>query len=366
MLKGIDISNWQAGINIDKVCKSVDFIICKATEGTDFTDKYCDGFIQSVVKNGKLFGFYHFAGSDDAVAEADYFIKECKGYFGKGIPVLDWETSQSVSWVNRFVRRVHDKTGVWPWIYANPWRFNQGGVEENCARWVASYPSVTSPTFGQAEKWRKPYAQGNVVCWQFCSDGRLTGYSGNLDLNIYYGDAESWNAYAGKSGASKPSTGGKPAKDKKVTVRYAFHVKGGEWLEEVVDFGSGSDGFAGLPFHEHDLFYAKVDRGTLQYQAMTDEDGWLLPVKKGDRNDTVNGCAGIEGHAITGLRIYYWTPKGEEHKQAWYRAQTTKREGWLPVCCDDGGTYEDYDGWAGMKGEPINRLQLKIDSKNPF
>ena len=366
MLRGIDISNWQAGIDTDKVYKSIDFVICKATEGIGFTDKQCDGFIQSAIKNGKLFGFYHFAGSNDAVKEADYFIKECKGYFGKGIPVLDWETNQSVSWVNKFVKRVHDKTGVWPWIYANPWRFNQGGVEENCARWVASYPSVTSPTFDQAEQWSTPYAQGNVVCWQFCSDGKLSGYGGNLDMNIYYGDAESWNAYAGKSEASKPSTDSKPAKDEAVTVRYAFHVKGGEWLEEVVNFGSGSDGFAGLPFHAHDLFYAKVDRGRLEYQAMTNEDGWLPPVKKGDKNDTVNGCAGIKGHAITGLRIYYWTPKGEKHKQAWYRAQTTKREDWLPVCCDDGGTYTDYDGWAGMKGEPIDRLQLKIDSKNPF
>ena len=42
MLRGIDISNWQAGLDADAVFPNVDFVICKATEGISFVDGYCD------------------------------------------------------------------------------------------------------------------------------------------------------------------------------------------------------------------------------------------------------------------------------------------------------------------------------------
>lgn len=193
MMRGIDISNWQSGTNIPFT--SVDFVICKATEGTGFVDAYCDGWVQSAKANGLCWGFYHFASSGGAVDEADWFIANCEGYFGEGVPVLDWEGAQSVQWANDFVRRVHDMTGVWPWIYARPEYFNQGGVEANCARWVAEWPNVTSPTFDMAQTWLPSETDGNVVAWQFCSDGYVAG-RGPLDCNLYYGDAASWALYA--------------------------------------------------------------------------------------------------------------------------------------------------------------------------
>ena len=196
MLRFIDISNWQGGMNLDAVLSSIEGVVCKATEGTGYVDPYCDGFIQTAIDAGKSWGFYHFAGDGDAAQEARFFMDNCEGYFGHGIPVLDWEGNQSVAWVNEFVNAVHSEKGVWPIVYANPWRFNQGGVDSNCARWVASYPEVVSPTFEQASGWEAPYADGNVVAWQFCSDGRIDGYAGNLDLDLFYGNADQWRAYA--------------------------------------------------------------------------------------------------------------------------------------------------------------------------
>ena len=200
MLRFIDISNWQEGLELSKLSPSPDAVVCKATEGLWFVDPCCDAFIQTAIAMGKPFGFYHFASSASATGEADFFIANCEGYFGCGIPVLDWEGEQSVAWVNEFVNRVHDVKGVWPWIYTNPWRFDQGGVEPNCMRWVASYPSVTSPTWEQAEGWDCPEAEGFVGAWQFCSDGKLAGYDGCLDLDLFYGDKEAWNKYAGRVG----------------------------------------------------------------------------------------------------------------------------------------------------------------------
>ena len=194
MLNFLDSSNWQGGYT--PALTGANAVIVKATEGTDYVDPYCDSIIQQCKSAGLPWGFYHFAGRGDATSEAAFYLDNCRNYFGQGIAVLDWEGNQGVEWVNAFVEYVHTQTGVWPWIYGNPWRFNQGGVNPNCARWVASYPDVASPTWDQAQGWDCPAADGNVVAWQFCSDGAVNGIAGNVDLDLFYGTKEQWQAYA--------------------------------------------------------------------------------------------------------------------------------------------------------------------------
>lgn len=128
--------------------------------------------------------------------------------FGEGVPVLDWEGDQGIDWVNEFVRVVHDQTGIWPWIYANPWRFNQGGVEPNCMRWIASYPDVLRPGLDY-DPGEPPETDGLVGCWQYASDGQVPGYAGNLDVNHFFGSVGAWQAYAGvpSTGAENKPTG---------------------------------------------------------------------------------------------------------------------------------------------------------------
>lgn len=208
MINFIDISSHQADLNLVAVSDSVQGVIVKATEGTSYVNAYCNRHYQQAKNANLLRGFYHFAGSSDPLAEAAFFYRNVLGYLHDGIPVLDWEGNQTVDWVNSFVRQFRNLTGIWPWIYANPWRFNQGGVEQNCARWVASYPEVLHPTFAQAASWKCPNADGNVVAWQFCSDGRLSGYNANLDCSVYYGDRESWLRYADSNSLGGSIAGG--------------------------------------------------------------------------------------------------------------------------------------------------------------
>lgn len=213
MLRFADISHHQydAGLRLSQIAGELDGLAVKATEGTSYVDPACDIYYQDAKRCGLLRAFYHFANFNSPSNEADFFIRNTENYFYEAVPVLDWEgcngEDQSVSWVNEFVRYIHDKMGVWPWIYGNPWRFNQGGVEPNCMRWLAQYPAVTSPTFEQAESWDCPTADGIVGAWQFCSDGRLEGYY-PLDLNLFYGSEAAWDAYAkGDSKLSPPETG---------------------------------------------------------------------------------------------------------------------------------------------------------------
>ena len=91
-INGIDISSWQRDINLSAV--KADFIIVKATEGIGYVDKSCDMLFQKALSLGKKLGFYHFArptANNDPIREADFFYENCKGYFGKAIPILDWE-----------------------------------------------------------------------------------------------------------------------------------------------------------------------------------------------------------------------------------------------------------------------------------
>ena len=112
-MQGIDISGWQAGIDLSKV--PCDFVIVKATQGVNFVSGSCDSQVQQAIALGKPFGFYHYVDGSGAQAEADFFIDHCAGYFGNGIPCIDWEKDENSAWCNtgylkQLVQRVIDRT----------------------------------------------------------------------------------------------------------------------------------------------------------------------------------------------------------------------------------------------------------------
>lgn len=255
VMYGVDISNHQGGIDIDNIIATTDFTIMKATEGNSFVDGWCDIWVQACRIAGHPWGFYHFARNNDAIAEADFFVDNTANYFGEGIPVLDWEDGQSVAWVNAFVERVHERTGVWPWIYANPWRFQMGGVNENCGRWVASYPGGTpSPE-------ECPAADGvPVCCWQFTSSP--------LDMNYFYGGIETWQAYVTGEGEFMPTK----EEIAEAVWQYWWDGEGGEYdncynkLSRVADEVTRTDDPTGRGYesttHDHVKWLAGAINGS--------------------------------------------------------------------------------------------------------
>lgn len=58
-MDGIDISAWQDTIDITKV--PCDFVIVKATEGTDYKNRFFAKHCDQVIKVGKLLGAFHYA-----------------------------------------------------------------------------------------------------------------------------------------------------------------------------------------------------------------------------------------------------------------------------------------------------------------
>ena len=213
MLKGIDISHHQKGIDLGAV--DTDFVICKATEGNGYTDEMCDTFYQKAKSLGKKLGVYHFARPDlgnTAEAEADWFIKETLGYHKEAMLILDWESGnlKDTTWARKWLDRVYSKTGVRPVIYmsASVMRSANWGdvVAGDYGLWVANYGSNDGTAQDSVfDKYPLKYWDFYAL-WQYTSVGRLNGYNGNLDLNYFSGDSSAWDKYAGGSpSSSKPS-----------------------------------------------------------------------------------------------------------------------------------------------------------------
>jgi len=169
----------------------------------------------------------------------------------------------------------------------------------------------------------------------------------------------------GGTGSAAVAPVASDAKTVVTDVTYALRSLNGGWLDSVTNFGSGDNGYAGIPNQQHDYLTVSVSHGSVKYRVKTAQDGWLGWVTGSNRNDLANGAAGVTGHAITGVQIVYNTPAGEAYQQAYYRSQTTQRAGWLGVCADD-GSIAGFDSWAGIDGEPLDRLQIKIAPSNPF
>lgn len=207
-LRGIDIASYQAGIDLSVV--PCDFVIVKATEGVNYVNPDCDRAVQQAIQLGKCWGTYHYVDGSGAVAEADYYVNNIRGYLGKGILCIDWESGSNRAWGNysyldALVSRVIERTGIKPLIYVQASAYTQTAAvaqRHDCGLWIAQYADMNATGYQDT-----PWNEGAYSCAirQYSSAGRLTGWNGNLDLDKFYGDANAWRKYAGASGAATPA-----------------------------------------------------------------------------------------------------------------------------------------------------------------
>lgn len=200
-MQGIDISNWQNGINLANV--PCDFVIIKATQGTSYVSPDFKRQIEQALSLGKYVGVYHYIGGQGAAGEAQHFYNNIKPYIGRVIICADWESEQNSQWGNEayldaFMKEINSRTGVPALIYASkssfPWSVASAN---NAGSWVAQYANYNATGYQD-----NPWNQGAYNCTirQYSSAGRLAGWGGNLDLNKSYIDGPTWMKYACPSG----------------------------------------------------------------------------------------------------------------------------------------------------------------------
>lgn len=248
-MNGIDISAWQgdAGIDLGKI--AYDFCIVKATEGTDYKNRYLTAHCDKVLNKKKLLGIYHYANGGDPQKEADSFLAYCKKYIGKAILVLDWEAKNNplfgvkdLEWCLQWCSYVQKKTGIKPIIYVQ--KSAMDAVKKaGYNLWVAQYPDYVETGY-QVHPWNE--GAYNCLIRQYTSVGKLSGYSGSLDLNKAYISAASWRKLAGRRAVSVLA---KPTAGKKSINTIAREVLVGRW-------GNGVDRKSRLTKAGYD--YAKV------------------------------------------------------------------------------------------------------------
>lgn len=222
-MRGVDVSNWQC--DIDTYVLDADFVVAGATWGIGGFNNMCltNGVNQSAnyqlgraMDNGKSIGVYHYAMGNDAVTEADFFVDNVAGYVGRALLALDWEADDNPqfgngAWIETWVRRVYDRTKVWPVVYTGSYSLSQltPYVREHCGVWVAQYASNV-PTGYQTVPWL--YGAYGEAMRQYTSNGEVPGYAGRLDLNYFRGARWQWDAYArGERDGGAPAPAPAPA-----------------------------------------------------------------------------------------------------------------------------------------------------------
>ena len=277
-MQGIDVSSWQPS-NITRLVDA-DLAVVKVTQATGYVNPSWRAQAQGAVDTGKALGLYHYAGGYNATAEADWFLAQIGDYVGRAVLVLDWESNQNSAWGNggwvlQFVQRIHDRTRVWPLVYVQASAIGQipQQVWDKCGLWAAQYANML-PTGYQSNPWN--YGAYGEAMRQYTSTGRLPGYSGNLDLNVFRGERWQWDAYAQGDGAKRPSaplpetTTGATGQQTTNTGRQCVVVQPGDSLSAIAARYGGTWGeWTGYASGNPGLIYAgeTVCRGTTQQTA---------------------------------------------------------------------------------------------------
>lgn len=194
--QGIDVSRWQGDINWSKVAKAKDFAIIRCTSGrSNALDSKYPANLRGALGQGLPIGVYRYGYATTvaaARAEAAAVLDAIDGY---DMPCGVWYDVEDASQrklkgatltaiIKAFCEAV-TAGGYQAGIYCNQdWYDNvlDTGALAEYPFWVARYGS------NDGRMHAKPNIDGALWGWQYTSKGKVSGISGNVDLDVMYGD----------------------------------------------------------------------------------------------------------------------------------------------------------------------------------
>jgi len=193
MIKGIDISQHNGNIDFSKVAKEVDFVIIRSSWGFYQEDSKFRIYANECERLNIPYGFYHYSYArnlDEAKCEVNGMINSIKNYNPTYPIIIDMEDADSwkrdngnptnqmyIDICNYFCNEL-ENNGYYAMIYANKdWLENKinSNMLDRYDKWLAQW--ANKPSYG------KQYG-----IWQYSSKGKISGISGNVDLDIAYKD----------------------------------------------------------------------------------------------------------------------------------------------------------------------------------
>lgn len=191
---GIDISSFQGKVDFKKLKESgVEFVMIRVggTRGID-TDYFIDEQFENNIINANKYGidagvyFYSYANSiESAKKDAKWVLKKIEDY-KIDLPIaFDWENWKYyndyhlsffglTSMAESFVDVIED-AGYQGMIYSSKTYLENIWLPSNKDIWLAHYTDKTN-------------YQGSYRMWQMCENGRVSGISNAVDIDILYLD----------------------------------------------------------------------------------------------------------------------------------------------------------------------------------
>jgi len=206
---GIDVSYYQGTINWTSVKNSgISYAFIRVSDGTGFHDPKFAANWAGTKAAGVIRGPYQFfRANQDVNAQADLMINSIINDYQLGDlpPVLDVEATNGMSAATiasrakQWVARVKAAVGVEPIIYTGFyfWRDSVGnpsGFSSN-PLWIAAYTS-SCPTI--------PSTWSRWTFWQYTDSGKVSGISGNVDMNRFNGSLDDLIVFAGGAVSMPP------------------------------------------------------------------------------------------------------------------------------------------------------------------
>ena len=189
--EGIDVSQWQGGINFEQVKNAgIDIVYIKSSEGANFVDPYFERNYENAKANGLQIGFYHFVtakNTQQAELQARFFASVISGKEVDCRLAMDFEQLEglSASQVNEisevFLSTLTSLTGKETVIYSDLSNAESIFSRELASRyplWLAYYGNYT-------ELARFNTSWSEWIGLQYSDTGRVAGINGYVDRDKF-------------------------------------------------------------------------------------------------------------------------------------------------------------------------------------
>lgn len=192
-VKGIDVSAHNGMMNLDAAAASgIRFAWIKASEGTNFHDGNFAINVDKARHAGMRIGAYHYFRFDkDGVLQALNFLRAVKGRSfdlglaidvedagnATGVPLdsITMRLQQMLDFLNLCGHRIT--------FYSNREGYDKYLLENfrGFPLWICSFKQENDMA-------------GDWIYWQYDHKGKVPGIRGNVDLNVFSGTEEEWEA----------------------------------------------------------------------------------------------------------------------------------------------------------------------------
>jgi len=187
IINGIDVSEWQGDIDFNAVKNSgIEIVYIRSGAGEDYKDPFFERNYQNAKNAGLKVGFYHYVTATDvdtAVREAEFFVSLTENKSPDACLAMDFEyfyglSDGAVNEISKaFLETVEERSGRRACVYSDASNAKNtfSGLTEY-PLWVADYYRSEPYSTGQWETW---------AGFQYTDRGRLSGISGNVDMDYF-------------------------------------------------------------------------------------------------------------------------------------------------------------------------------------